>query len=119
METWLSITLAIIGVGGGIGSLVIIGIRVGTLQARVEDTAQKANSLETCLDGLATKEQLKVLSERVVEDRNHDNARFAELYEARNDMKGEIIEVAASLKAVCDRLERIEPKLDELLRRGA
>lgn len=106
-------------VGGGVGGLILIGVRVGTLQARVDDTAKKTEALGACIDGLATKEQLKTLGDRVVEDRDHDNERFVELYKARNEMAGEIIEVTASMKAVCDRLERIEPKLDELIRQGA
>ena len=76
----------------------------------------------TCL-GIAViagslKNKIEVLDERAKEDRQANKEKFAELYCSRSEMQNEITGTIASLKAVCDRLERLEPKLDELLKQG-
>lgn len=64
------------------------------------------------------KNKIEVLDERAKEDRESNKEKFNELFCSRNSMQAEIVETIASLKAVCDRLERLEPKLDELISRG-
>jgi len=62
----------------------------------------------------ALKNRVDNLEKRADEDRRNDEKRFKELYDSRNCHDRELAEVIASLKAVCDRLQRIEPILDKL-----
>ena len=62
----------------------------------------------------ALKNRVDNLEKRADEDREKNDDRFKELYDSRIDHERELAEVIASLKAVCDRLQRIEPILDKL-----
>lgn len=66
----------------------------------------------------ALNNRVATLEKRADEDRKDNNDRFKELFDSRNDHGMELAEVIASLKAVCDRLQRIEPILDKLAQGG-
>jgi hypothetical protein len=111
-----AIMISILGAGVSVGAVVFgAGKQAEKVAAVEKKIADQGNEIKT----LATKEQLKGVVERACEDREHDDKRIEELFLSRNELQNGLVELTASMNAVCDRLGRIEPKLDRLLERGA
>jgi hypothetical protein len=115
MSTAIALLIAGATLAISIGAIVF---SAGRQSEKIVAVEKKTDAQAEVMKTLATKEQLEAVSLRSCEDRGHDNKRFEELYASRNETQTGLVELTASMQAVCDRLGRIESILDKLLERG-
>jgi predicted nucleic acid-binding Zn-ribbon protein len=80
-------------IGGFVVMLVTLGIGYGQLKGEVKKHAEELKRQEEKSGAFATRDELKILTDRAEEDRRHDNERIRELYQSRNGTERDMEEV--------------------------
>jgi hypothetical protein len=83
----------VVTIGGFVVMLVTLGVGYGQLKGEVQKNAEEAERQEERNKTFATKDELKMLTDRAGEDRKHDNDRIRELYQSRNDLERDMEEI--------------------------
>jgi DNA anti-recombination protein RmuC len=85
-------------------TIVLLGVNIGLLKGDVkkanDDNSAQAGQIGKC----ATKEELRALTERVNEDRQHNNERIKDLYNSRNVHARDMEEVTTTLNEIKNQL---------------
>jgi chromosome segregation ATPase len=108
----------IISVAGLMITFATIAVRCGSLKKTV-DVHEK--TLTDCV----TKDQITQITDRMKEDREHNNRRFEELYNSRNELRVSVERIEKSLEAILRELKEdikaninsLEKKIDRLYER--